>query len=435
MAVSLTRRYRIPVQPEPLISTKHLIRFASVAAGIAIFVAPFRSSAGLRGAMLVLAGLAILFVYVRAGQFRQLLLPYRLLVVATGAWLLVATIWSFLSPSPLESLSVVKRDILTSMLAFMVFYALTRTRADMMRWISVLTGGLVILTVMIVREPFDPQATLQESDYLTVGLLTTWIVTVAPLLAMSLFSDRRWRSRAWFLSVVSLLCLLVSAWLSGNRTVWICFAAMVVIATAFGRRSVHGTRRQWRSAAIVLVLLAVLASFMFAAMQFRARTQAPAGTGALAFLLNDNRAPILQVAFDMIGERPLAGRGYDNPEIGDIFAARFETPWLRNYVHQAHNIVLNYALQMGVTGAIVILGLFAALAWTYLKRLPTGGLARLAGLCGIALVTGVFLRNMTDDFFSRHTVQFFGAAAGMLLGLATHRPPLRLSSAKTILAN
>ena len=385
--------------------------------------------------MLVLAGLAILFVYVRAGQFRQLLLPYRLLVVATSAWLLVATIWSFLSPSPLESLSVVKRDILTSILAFMVFYALTRTRADMMRWISVLTGGLVILTVMIVREPFDPQATLQESDYLTVGLLTTWIVTVAPLLTMSLFADRRWRSRALFLSVVSLLCLLVSAWLSGNRTVWICFAAMVVIATVFGGRSVQGIRLRWRGAAIVLVLLAVLASFMFAAMQFRARTQAPAGTGPLTFLLNDNRAPILQAAFDMIGERPLAGRGYDNPEIGDIFAARFETPWLRNYVHQAHNIVLNYALQMGVTGAIVILGLFAALAWTFLKRLPTGGLARLAGLCGMALVTGVFLRNMTDDFFSRHTVQFFGAAAGMLLGLATHRPPLRLSSVKAIPAN
>ena len=385
--------------------------------------------------MLVLAGLAILFAYMRAGQFRQLLLPYRLLVVATGAWLFVATIWSFFSPSPLESLSVVKRDMLTSILAFMVFYALTRTRADMMRWISVLTGGLVILTVMIVREPFDPQATLQESDYLTVGLLTTWIVTVAPLLTMSLFADRRWRGRALFLSVVSLLCLLVSAWLSGNRTVWICFAAMVVIATAFGGRSVQGTRLRWRGAAIVLVLLAVLASFMFAAMQFRARTQAPAGTGPLTFLLNDNRAPILQAAFEMIRERPLAGRGYDNPEIGDIFAARFETPWLRNYVHQAHNIVLNYALQMGVTGAIVILGLFAALAWTYLKRLPTGGLARLAGLCGIALVTGVFLRNMTDDFFSRHTVQFFGAAAGMLLGLATHRPPLRLFSAKTIPAN
>ena len=152
----------------------------------------------------------------------------------------------------------------------------------------------------------------------------------------------------------------------------------------------------------------------------------------MAFLLHDNRAPILTVALDMIGERPLLGRGYYNPEIGTIFAARFETPWLRNYVHHPHNVVLNYALQMGVTGALVILFLFAALAWTFLRRLPLNGLARLAGLCGLALVVGVFLRNMTDDFFSRHTVQFFGAAAGMLLGLATHRPPLRLSFGKAI---
>ena len=126
----------------------------------------------------------------------------------------------------------------------------------------------------------------------------------------------------------------------------------------------------------------------------------------------------------MIGEHPLLGRGYDNPAIGEIFASRFEAPWFRNYVHHPHNVVLNHALQMGVTGALVILILFGALAWTFFSRLPLAGLARLAGLCGVALVVGVFLRNMTDDFFSRHTVQFFGAVAGMLLGLATHRPPL-----------
>jgi len=418
------------MQSPPLISTQNLIRFASVAAGIAIFVAPFRASAGLRGAMLLLAGLAILYAHVREGQFRQLLLPYKALVIATGLWLLSAGIWSFLSPSPVESLSVVKRDILTPILAFMVFYALTRTRADIMRWVSILTAGLFILTVMIVREPFDPLATLQESDYLTVGLLTAWIVTLAPVLAVSMFASRPWRGRAIGLAVISLLCLLLSAWLSGNRTVWVCFAAMIVVATFLGthRHAIRNTR--WRTVAVLLVALAVIASLMFATMQFRAKTQAPNGIGPLAFLLQDNRAPILTAAFGMIGERPLLGRGYNNPEIGEILAMRFDTPWLRNYVHHPHNVVLNHLLQMGITGAIVILALFAALAWTFLKRLPVGGIARLAGLCGIALVVGVFLRNMTDDFFSRHTVQFFGAAAGMLLGLATHRLPLILRRAK-----
>ena len=173
---------------------------------------------------------------------------------------------------------------------------------------------------------------------------------------------------------------------------------------------------------------------MIAALQFRAHTQAPDGTGPLTFLLHDNRAPILRVALDMIGERPWLGRGFDNPDIGDAFAARFDTPWFKNYVHHAHNVVLNYTLQMGVTGAVVILTVFATLTWVFITRVPQGGLARLAGLCGVALVAGIFLRNLTDDFFSRHTVQFFGAAIGMLLGLATHRPPLNLESAPRRLA-
>lgn len=412
--------------PPAFISSPHLIRFASIAAGIAIFVAPFRGSAGLRGAMLVLAGLAILYAYLREGKFQQLLLPYKALVIATGAWLLSATVWSFLSPSPLESLSVVKRDILTPMLAFMVFYALTRTRADMMRWISVLTAGLLVLTVMVVRDPFDPQATLQQSDYLTVGLLTAWLVTLAPLMALLLFASRKWRRGAIALSIVAMPCLLISAWLSGNRTVWVCFAAMLLVAMLLARRGAHVARLRLRSLLLVLALLLVLVTFLFAAMQFRAQTQAPSGTGPLAFVLQDSRAPILRVAVAMIGERPLLGVGYANADLGNAFAARFDVPWLKNYVHHAHNVVLNHALQMGVTGAVVIVILFAVLAWTFATRLPAGGLARLAGLCGVALVVGVFLRNMTDDFFSRHTVQFFGAAAGMLLGLATRRPTLNL---------
>ena len=402
------------------------MRFATVAAGIAILVAPFRGSAGLRGAMLVLAGAAILFAFWRAGQLRQLLPPYKALGIAVLAWLLAASLWSFSSPSPLESLSVVKRDILTPLLACFVFYALTRTRADMMRWLGVLTAGLVVLTVMIVREPFDPLVNMQESDYVTVGVLSSWIVMLAPLMTVLLFADRPSRRGAGALLVIAMPCLLLSAWLSGNRTVWVCFASMLVVAMPIATRGRLIARAHRRSFVVALILVAALVSLLVASMQFRAETQAPNGTGPLAFMLQDNRAPILRVATDMISEHPLQGYGYANPELADALAARFESPWLKNYVQHAHNVVLDHALQMGLTGAIVILGLFVALLSAFLSRIPLGGLARLAGLCGVALVTGVFLRNMTDDFFSRHSVQFFGAAVGMLLGMATHRLPLNL---------
>jgi O-antigen ligase len=409
----------------------YLIRFASIAAGIAILVAPFRSSAGLRGAMLVLAGLALLFAYRRAGQLRQLLPPQKILGIAALAWLLSASLWCFASPDPLESLSVVKRDILTPMLACLVFYALTRTRADMMRWLCVLIAGLVALTYMIVREPFDPLVSMQESEYVTVGVLSSWIVMLAPLIAVLLFASRRARRGAVAMLIVALPCLLISARLSGNRTVWVCFAAMLLVAMIFATRGRVAAREHRRSFVVAAVLLVGLVLFMIAAIQFRAQTQAPNGTGPLDFMLQDNRAPILHAVADMIGERPLLGYGYANPELAGALASRFDSPWLRNYVQHAHNVVLDHALQMGLTGAVVILVLFAALARAFITRIPLGGLARLAGLCGVALVVGVFLRNMTDDFFSRHSAQFFGAAVGMLLGLATRRPPLKLHRATT----
>ena len=403
-----------------------LMRFAAIAAGIAIFVAPFQRSAGLRGTMWVLAGLAILFTYWRAGKLEHLIPPYKALGVAVILWLLSATLWSFVGPSPLEGLSAVKRDILTPMLAFAVFYALTRTRDDMLRWLCVLTLGLLALTIMIVVEPFNPLVSMQRSDYITVGVLSTWIVMLAPLLVLLLFARRRSRRSAIALLLIALPCLLLSAWLSGNRTVWVCLAGMLLVPMLLATRGRPAALGHRRSSVVALVLMALMVSFTIAAMQFRADTQAPNGTGPFAFMLQDNRAPILRVATDMIAERPLQGYGYANPEIAGGFAARLEAPWLKAYVQHAHNVVLDYALQMGLTGAIVILALFAVLAWTFITRLPLGGLARLAGLCGVALVVGVFLRNMTDDFFSRHTAQFFGAAAGMLLGLATRRPPLNL---------
>ena len=402
-------------------SSPYLIQFAQVAAGIAIFVAPFRASAGLRGAMLVLAGVAILAAYQRAGRLRQVLPPYKFLAFAAGAWILSASLWSWLSPSLLESLSVMKRDVLTPILAALVFFALTKTRKDMMRWLSVLTAGLSVLTIMIIIEPFDPQVAMQESEYVSVGLITTWIVTLAPLLAVLLFPSAAWRSRANMLLALAIPCLLVSAWLSGNRTVWVCFAGMLLVAMIFATQGRVVTRTHWARIAGAIGLLAVLVALLVAAMQFRAQTQAPAGTGPLTFLLHDNRAPILRVAVEIISQHPWLGVGYANPDLEAAFAVRFEAPWLKNYVQHAHNVVLDHMLQMGVTGAIVIIVLFAALAWTFITQIPRGGLARLAGLCGVALVAGVFLRNMTDDFFSRHSVQFFGAAVGMLFGLATYR--------------
>jgi len=298
-----------------------------------------------------------------------------------------------------------------------------------MRWIAILTAGLVILTIMVIAEPTDPRAPGPARAYVDVGWLTTWLVMVAPLLVVLMFPPRPQRRRAMLLLSMALPCVLWSAWLSGNRVVWVCFAVIVVISAAIVNQGGKSAPDRIRSSLMVAGLLALIGLFMAASMQFRADAGAPGGAGSVAFMLQDSRAQIWRVAWEMIRERPLLGYGYSNPELPDVFAAHFHSEW-RHLFRHAHSVVLNYMLQMGVTGVVVILFLFAALGWAFITRVRAGALARLAGYCGIALVAGVFLRNSTDDFFSRHAVQFFGAFAGMLLGLATRRPPLASDATK-----
>lgn len=415
--------------PSLQISNARALLFAKIAAGIAIFVAPFWASAGVRGAMLLLAGVAILFVHIRNGQLKYLLPREKTLAVAVAIWLVSASAWSLLGPSAMESLSVVKRDIFTSVLAFFVFYALTRTRDDLMRWISVLNAGLVILTGMLLFDPTGPRAFGPAREYVDVGWLTAWLVMVAPLMAVLMFPPRSLRRGAMILLIVGLVCTLWSAWLSGNRMIWICFATTVTISAAIASRGRTTRPDRMRLYFVVAGLLALIGLLMVASMQFRAEAEAPGGAGSMALMLHDSRVQLWRVAWEMIRERPFFGYGYSNSDFPGIFAAHFDPGW-RHLFRHAHNVFLNYMLQMGVTGAVVILFLFAALGRTFVKRVQAGGLARLAGYCGIALVVAVFLRNSTDDFFTRHAVQFFGAFAGMLLGLATHRPPLNTGPAK-----
>jgi O-antigen ligase len=276
---------------------------------------------------------------------------------------------------------------------------------------------------MVIFEGSDPRAPGPARVYVDVGWLTTWLVMVAPLLAVLMFPPPSQRRNAMLLMTLGLPCLTGLAWLSGNRVVWLCFAVIVVISAAIARRDRPSSRDRTRALLIAAALLAMIGLFLAASMQFRAETEAPGGPGQMAFMLQDGRGQIWRVAWDLIRERPFLGYGYSNPEFADLFAAHFEPEWRHLYRH-AHNVVLDYMLQMGVTGAVVVVFLLGALLRVFVLRARLAALARLGGYCGIALVVVVILRNSTDDFFTRHALQFFAAFVGMLLGLATRRPPL-----------
>jgi O-antigen ligase len=411
--------------------TETLRGFAAVAATVMLLVAPFPTSAGLRGAMLLLAALALVIVAFRADAFRTAARPSAALIVVAAAWVIYVAIMAAIGPDPRTSLASWRGDVLVPVAACAVFYVLSHRPRNVWWFTSVLLAGVVVLTVMMIRDPFRPNDPAHDPLYGGIGRISAWYVTFAPLVALLWLLPDRWRWTARAASVIAVITLFVGAWLTENRAIWLCYAAMLVAGSLTVALTQPSAARRWRAVALVGALLLVIAAGFTASINLRADAQVGVREAPMVFLAKDVRSYIWGEALTMIRERPWAGRGYDLDQVRQEFLQRMKDPRVAGWIDHPHNIVLDTALQIGVIGGVLLLAVFIALLVEFLRlawaaRASQNRRMAIAAGCGVALVTGVLLRNMVDDFFSRHMVLLFGAMAGLLLGLAQRQHDLKV---------
>lgn len=399
-----------------------LVAAAQWCAAVGLFVAPFRASAGIRAGTMVVAAALLLMHHARQRDWRGLFPPRGIVVYGALCWLAVAFIWSFASEDRGASFSAFKGDLLTPLLAGLVFFALTRDERDLRRWILVLLTGMVLLAAVVAIDPFREGEVIPRPWYSGVGSVSTWVVALAALLpAMWCLHDETGKRpvRMRFAALVLAILLVAAAFLSGNRTVWICFGAMLMTFAVLSWRGADAVS-QGRTFLFLFAGIALLAVLFVISRQMRFEGVVDE-SGLVMLEMHDNRLALWQRAIDMVAERPFAGRGFGREVVRPALVARFDDPFLRGIFLQGHNILLNYALQMGVAGVAAILVLFTTLAMHFLDLVRRGPVARICGISGCLLVVGIFLKNMTDDFFIRQNALLFWALVGMLGGLAARR--------------
>ncbi len=403
--------------------SRRVFGFSFAAAVLILLVAPFPSSAGLRGALLLLSAAGLIFVFVRNRGNSPSVLPSRLLIFSALAWVITVALFSAFGPDARASLGAWRGAVLTPALACGVFYVLTKTRRDLLRFSLVLLIGVVVLSVMLVHDPFRPEDPTHTALYGGVGRVTMWFTTLAPLLPLAWLAPHRWRLMARFGCLMAIVAILIGTWFSGNRAAWISYALMLTVGTLAAIWSAKPRGISMRALLLVIPLLAILGAGFYASSTYRANVHTNNSETPVEFLLKDNRGGIWRTAIEMIEEKTWAGHGYDLDRVGDDFTSRLSDTRLRGFIRHGHNVLLDYAIQMGVFAAAILALLFAALFREFWRLAESqknerDQFARIAAICGVALITGVFARNMIDDFFSRHMILLFGAMIGILLGVA-----------------
>jgi O-antigen ligase len=389
---------------------------------VLLFVSPFPGAAVLR-----LICLATAFMIV-ATCWRQLAPPPVPCRWAIALWGGVVIASLYFAVDPAYSLGEVRREGLYGLAAFVAFFAWTRDETRLrLSCVALLAGFAAISSSALLCAYLRQGDWPSDAYYGGVGAVSSYLVTVGPVLALSVKLLGRGHSGRWWAAAVGLF--LATALLCAQRALWPAIGLQAALVCVWLRHVHTVSIRPPRLAITFVVLLALVGGGMYVSERYRTR----GNPDSPSTMWTDLRPRVWQKVGEEILAHPLTGAGFGQGVLKKAYPALLapgDTAFWRPYDGHAesrvfwhpHNLVLNYGISAGVPGMIAVLGLFAALAWRFWQVALRGEhLARLCGLAGASMVTGVFARNMTNDLFVSGGALLFWALAGMLFGYAMRR--------------
>jgi len=384
---------------------------AAPAALLAIL--PFPGTVALRLTLLTIT------VVTAAVMWRRLAppsLPGKLpagLLIAMALWAGVALLsvaWSF---DRRYSLGEVKNEVGYTMLAFAGFYVLAVDAVQGRRML----GGLAVGAAVMLGGAFilqSGQRIWMEGTFVGgSGTFSTYLVAITPLVLAPLLAARR---IGW--AGVALGVVLFAGFLTGQK-IFVAVAALEVVLLLWllSRARLVQWNRAWLAAAGVIGVI-VLGLMLRQILINRAMTDNPLQDN----MVQDVRMRQWPMVMQAILSHPLGagfGREAMHKAYPDLLPGDVPLFW------HAHNLFLNYGLEAGIAGMLVLLLVFAALLREFWRLCVQGESAasttqRVIGAAGFAMVAGVMARNMTNDFFMRDMSLLFWSLSGLLLGWGRH---------------
>jgi O-antigen ligase len=348
-----------------------------------------------------------------AGGWRELrTLPLR---NAWIAWAVVAAISVALAHDR-HALDEFSHEVVYTFAAFATWYFLAR-RAGGARWLAYTLMGVLIAVLALGTLRYARVSTWFDlGEYGDVGSLSTFFVTILPLLLFLALHSRAHSAER--IGAVALVAgCLTAGFLTLNRMFWFAAAAEIMIFAMSSMRYWQTSRRELWMAGVVAIVAVLAITEVLLASQSRIALAAP-GTGIWDFVVEDPRGDLWRFAARAIAEHPLLGTGIGKWSSRALFDAQFHDPMLLH----AHNMFLNRALETGLPGLAAFVVLLGAVAIAFRRMARSDDTVTAAiGAAGLALVFGVVLKNLTDDFFIRQNAMLFWSLTGAALGAGAAR--------------
>lgn len=384
-----------------------------------VAVLPVSHTTGLRNmAFLGLIASTVWLVGGKSAKWESPLLP------EWSLFALIALLSLTYATDPIYSLGEIKAEILYGFIVFSITATWIRDRESMYRfaWIVACPNAILVsYSWFLALTSPDLKHSAVGSLNVKVGTYSTYLVTVLPLVIALAWIE--WKSKRRLIgAALGVLAIgnLGALVFTLNRQGYFSIAvACGVVGLILVRRSFS-----WGRLLLVFGLLGFLIGLSIYQVEKRgAATGEHELTTFSGAVKNDPRWRLWSFAVSKIAQRPLSGGGFGREAFDLAYPDFKETNPL---LWHAHNMLLNKGVQMGVAGMAAFLFLIFSTLRAFLKGLHGPPELRVYALAGVAMFVGVFVKNMTDDFFVRDNALFFWMLSGAIIGATGTRGKCRL---------
>lgn len=342
--------------------------------------------------------------------------PMRLLIFLWPALALITIVYG---PDISHSLSEIKKEIVYPVLAFWVFYAMTRSGRDFAylgAWFlssAALMIAASIYCYYVLGLGFEA---LEETGF-AYGKRAYFGFFMVSAFVIALGAGLQKGAGSWlraFALALAPLCLL-GIYFARLRAGYLAAIAAVAIFLLYGKVLKYGFRARMASMAIAGLVAVSLLPMVSAKRDLNMDLSLESWRSSIEQLRIEERWIIWEGSVREILKRPVQGLGFGNKE---IFVPAFRL----GHVYP-HNIFLSYGVMTGAGGMVFLFILFGRtfhLMHGAALMSRTGKEWSYIGISGIGLLAAFLALNMTEDIMTRHTGQTFWALSGMVLGSLRH---------------
>ena len=333
-----------------------------------------------------------------------------------AVWLGAALLSMIWAVHPDFSISAIKTEIVFGILAFLIFFKATRGSRELKFWMAALFASAVVAAAIAMvhflrgLDPY-PVGAIYAGALSNAG----YVATVLPFLAAAAILESGKR-RVAMIGVI--LLLLLMAYGTTNRGVWLyLLVELAVFGGLYLIRADLPPKTKTKVIAMMVAAAILGTGVLFFAAKGRLGLQGGPSEVIAGTAKADLRPQLWKDSIDWIRERPFTGAGFGTMVLGKEFQEQQQN---LNHTH-AHNIILNYALQLGLLGPVVLIFLFYSVAREFWKLIKSSDKElQTLGIAGMAMVSGILAAGMIEDLFGRHLGWLFWALTGMILGYASN---------------